>query len=214
MQPLLIRIRRVTATGVLAAVTVAVSLAITLSGSEAVAGFGLGFVPARVGGAVLPPDLFWLPAWLTPLSTTLVHSGPLHLLSNMVLLVFAGAQVERVIGPRLLLLVYAAGAYASAFAQWLPDPGSESPMVGASGAASALLGVYAIYYGRSRARAIGPIPADFVQAAWLIAAWTVVNFMVALLAADYGLMIAWVAHVGGFVAGVAMARPLLKWRRA
>ena len=62
---------RVTATTVLAAVTVIVSLAITLTGSEAAAAFGVGFVPARVGGAALPADLFQLPVWLTPLSATL-----------------------------------------------------------------------------------------------------------------------------------------------
>lgn len=203
---------RVTATNALAAVTVLVSLAITLAGLEDPAAFGIGFVPARVGGAPLPEHFFALPVWLTPLSATLIHIGPLHLLSNFVMLVYAGRQVEQVIGGRSTLLVYAVGAYAAAFAQWIPDPQSIVPMAGASGAASALLGAYAIYYGKSRARAIGPIPADFVHIVWLIAAWTILNYLIALLAETAGFGIAWAAHVGGFVAGIALARPLLRWR--
>jgi membrane associated rhomboid family serine protease len=203
---------RVTATGAVAAVTVLVSLIVTIAGVEGPAAYGVGFIPARVGGAGLPPDMFQLPVWLTPLSTTLVHIGPLHLLSNLVMLVFAGRQVEQVIGARLTLLLYAVGAYASAFAQWLPDPDSIVPMAGASGAASALIGAYAILYGQSRARAIGPIPADLVHIAWLIAAWTIINYLIALLALNAGFSVAWLAHVGGFVAGVALARPLMRWR--
>jgi membrane associated rhomboid family serine protease len=89
-------------------------------------------------------------------------------------------------------------------------------MIGASGAASAVVGAYSLLFGRSRATAIGPIPAQAVHVVWLAVAWTVINLLIgyAFLTAD--VRVAAAAHIGGFLAGLALARPLLmwKWRRA
>ena len=210
------RVRRVTATLVLAAVTIAVSLAVTATGQEGAAAIGAGFIPARADGAALPPEYWSLPVWVTPLSATLIHLGLLHLASNLVMLVFAGSQTERAIGPRGVLIVYLVGAYAAAAGQWLGAeflPGGEpfQPVVGASGAVSALIGAYAVLYGRTRARAIGPVPAWLVNALWIAAAWALLNYLFALALADT-LPIAWQAHIGGFVAGMILARPLMRWR--
>jgi membrane associated rhomboid family serine protease len=84
-------------------------------------------------------------------------------------------------------------------------------MIGASGAISAIVGAYALLYGRSRARAIGPIPAAVVNIAWLAAGWAAINILVAWVAQSAGLGIAAGAHVGGFLAGLALMRPLLAW---
>ena len=56
-----------------------------------------GFLPARFDGS-LPFLGTAVPAWLTPLSATLVHGGLVHLMFNLVVLVFCGVQVERVVG--------------------------------------------------------------------------------------------------------------------
>lgn len=189
-----------------------VSLAVTLLNGEGAAAIIAGFIPARFAPGFVAglPDM--APAALTPLTATLLHGGVMHLLMNMVMFVYAGAAVERAVGGRGLVALYVVGAYAAAFGQWLPDPGSPNPMIGASGAASAVLGAYSLLYGRSRARAFGPVPERVVQALWLALSWSLLNIVVATIAHDAGLDIAAGAHIGGFIAGLLLARPLLAWR--
>ncbi|MBO9622788.1 MAG: rhomboid family intramembrane serine protease [Sphingomonas sp.] len=201
--------RRVTATGVIVLVTAAVSLAVTFYFGLYQASMRGGFIPARASG--LPTDFAAVPTWLTPLSCTLLHAGVLHLAMNMVMLGFTGRQAERAVGPLGIVILYVVGAYAAAFAQWLPDPQSVTPMVGASGAASAVVGAYSLLFGRSRAKAIGPIPAQVVHVLWLAAAWIVINLLVAFAFLGAGLAVAAWAHIGGFIAGLLLARPLLRW---
>jgi membrane associated rhomboid family serine protease len=67
-------------------------------------------------------------------------------------------------------------------------------------------------FSRNEVKRIGPIPAHWVRALWLAVAWTGVQWMVGLASAGSGYAIAWAAHVGGFLAGLALARPLLSWR--
>ena len=173
----------------------------------------MGFLPARISGTVLlPPDVWSLPAALTPLGATVLHGGFLHLFFNMAMLIVAGRALEPMIGTRGLVLLYLVGAYASAGAEWAWGPLSEVPMIGASGAVSALLGGYSLLFGRSRARAIGPIPERWVHALWLAAAWTGINLLAAPVFAMGGMPIAAAAHIGGFVVGLVLVRPLLEWR--
>jgi membrane associated rhomboid family serine protease len=203
--------RRSTATALLILVTVAVSVVVTLGGIDGYeASMRAGFIPARLSG--IPTDYLAVPALLTPLSCTLLHAGLLHLGMNMLMLGFTGRETERAVGPWGVLILYVVGAYAAAFAQWLPDPQSVTPMIGASGAASAVVGAYSLLFGRSRAQAIGPIPAQVVHVAWLAVAWTVVNLMIAYAFLGAGVAVAAAAHIGGFFAGLALARPLLMWR--
>ena len=85
-------------------------------------------------------------------------------------------------------------------------------MIGASGAISAILAVYALLFGRNEVKAFGPIPAHWVRALWLALAWTGVQFLIGLSTAGGSYHIAVAAHVGGFLIGLALARPLLAWR--
>jgi membrane associated rhomboid family serine protease len=89
-------------------------------------------------------------------------------------------------------------------------------MVGASGAISALLGAYALLFGRNKVRIAHPGLATFVNALWLGAAWVGLQILVGLTFETTGLRIAIAAHIGGFVAGLLLAKPLLmlKWRGA
>ncbi|MGK2909229.1 MAG: rhomboid family intramembrane serine protease [Sphingobium sp.] len=178
-----------------------------------------GFIPARIAN----PGVFahavgpWgVPAWLTPLSATLIHGGWMHIGFNMLMLVFCGRYVEHVLGPKLMLLLYVVGAYAAAAAEWALDPGAMSPMVGASGAISALLGTYALMYSHQKVRAIGPFSANVVRIAWLAAGWTAIQLMIALATAGGGTdgigQIAIGAHIGGFIAGLVLTRPILHLR--
>ena len=197
------------ATLVVMAVTALVSVAIWLTGNLANAATSMGFIAARVGGLGVTPAV---PVWLTPLTATLVHGDLLHLLLNFLLFAFCGQQVERVIGPWLLLTLYLVGAYAAAAGQFALDPNSVVPAIGASGAISALVGAFAVSFGKPK-RIVASLRLNrWLNIAWLMAAWIVLQWMVGYLGGHQGVNIAVGAHIGGFIAGVLLQRPLLLWR--
>ncbi|MBO9576222.1 MAG: rhomboid family intramembrane serine protease [Sphingobium sp.] len=187
----------------------------TLTGVD-VAIFG-GFIPARVHAFAAHNVVLhvnWLPVWLTPLSATLIHGGWMHVALNLIIFLYCGRFVEHLLGGGRLLILYVIGAYASAFAQWLAAPASPEPMIGASGAISAVIGTYALIFSQREVKPIGPIPASVVRILWMAAGWTILQLMIALAGLSGGLLggIAIWAHIGGFVAGLVLARPLLLWR--
>jgi membrane associated rhomboid family serine protease len=208
---------RAPATLGIAIVTALASVIVFLSDWGMYAAIAGGFIPARFGGQ-LPflDDAGLVPAWMTPFTATLIHANAIHLGFNLVMLVFTGAATERAIGSRGVVLLYLVGAITAVLAHWLIDPMSAIPLIGASGAVSALVGAYSLLYGRMRAKAIGPLSPRAVQVLWLLAAWTGINLLVGLMSAGSSMPIAAAAHVGGFVAGLALARPLVRWhwRRA
>jgi len=197
------------ATAIIAIVTVAVSAIAILGGLDYSAVFA-GFIPARLSGLI---DLTGaLPAWITPLSSALIHGGWLHLFINMLMLVFAGSQVERVIGGAGLLFAYVIGAVVAALAQFLFDPSSPIPMIGASGAISALFGLYALFFGRPKQVTRNMRLNRWIHVLWLLATWVILQWMVAYMAGGQGVMLATPAHIGGFIAGLLLQRPLLLWK--
>src|SRR3990170_5370412 len=123
-----------------------------------------------------------VPTILTPLTSTLVHGGLLHLAFNLLMLVWCGIAVERVLGRGALLLLYGVGAYTAAIAQWLVDPASIVPMIGASGAISAVIGAFALSFGEAKQITRSPRLNRLINAAWLLAAWVVLQMMVGMLA--------------------------------
>lgn len=197
------------ATLALMAVTALVTLGIWATGNLPYATTAMGFVAARIGGLDISPAV---PALLTPLSATLVHGDFLHLAMNFLLFAYCGRQVESVIGPAPLVLLYVLGAYAAAAGQYGLDPTSTIPMIGASGAISALVGAYAVSFGQPRKIVASFRLNRWINIAWLMAAWIALQWMVGFLGGQQGTMIAIGAHVGGFIAGVLLQRPLLLWR--
>ena len=193
----------------IAAVTALISLLAILWNIGIAATFW-GFTPALVGVSL--ESSFAIPWWLTPFSATLIHGGYLHLALNLVMLVWVGAQVERVLGAAGFFLAYLIGALVAAAAQWLAGPSSITPMVGASGAISALFGIYALLAGRPRPLTGSASVNRAIHAAWLLATWIVVQWMTQVLAGGQGVMLATPAHIGGFLAGLLIQRPLLLWR--
>lgn len=203
----------VPATTVIAGGTALVSALITLLGREGDAAVIAGFVPATVLHTLSAPDgLFLLPVWLTLLTATLVHGGFLHLGFNLFLLVYCGRLLERTIGSAGLVALYVSGAYLAAAGEWALGPNAAVPMIGASGAISALVGGYALLFANQRVPRIGPIPERAVRIAWLLAAWVGIQLLVGIATSVGGPAIAIGAHIGGFVAGLLLARPLLLWR--
>ena len=199
-----------TATVVLTAVTVVATLLIGLVGENDRATILMGVIPSRLSGLIAIPGA--VPAWLTPLTATLVHGGIIHLAFNMLMLVWCGTLVERVLGRSSLIVLYVVGAYVSAIAQWLTDVTSPVPIIGASGAVSAVIGAFSLMYGQQKRIVNSPSLNRMLNALWLLAAWVVLQLMTGFLAGQQGYLLATSAHVGGFVTGLLLQRPLLLWR--
>jgi len=196
-----------TATVVISAVTALAWLLAALAGPAFNAPYFLGFIPARFSGLVtiIPA----VPAFLTPLTATVVHSGLIHLGFNLLVFLWCGAQVERVLGKSGLIMLYIFGAYASAILQWAASPGSIVPMVGASGAISAVIGAFALSFGRAKAFTNNLRVNRWINVAWLMVAWVILQVMMGWLAGGQGYLLATPAHIGGFAAGLLLQRPLL-----
>ncbi|MFB0872366.1 MULTISPECIES: rhomboid family intramembrane serine protease [unclassified Sphingobium] len=198
-----------------AAITIAIFLLLYLSGRIDDAAILGGFIPARFGEPDLLEGMAAVPVWLTPISCTFLHAGWMHIGFNMLMLLFCGRQVEHVLGWSGTLILYGVGAYAACLAQWAVDPASTNPMVGASGAISAIIATYSLLYSQQQVRRIGPLSASLVRSLWLAAAWVAIQLMIGIATAGGGGglgQIAVAAHIGGFLAGLALTRPLLRWR--
>jgi membrane associated rhomboid family serine protease len=202
------RVQR-SATNVIAAIVALAWAIAVLIGKSEDAKLALGFIPARLSGSLIT----WpaAPAFLTPLTATLVHSGWIHLGFNLLMLVFCGSQVERVLGKTGIVALFLVGAYAAALAQWAVDPAGMVPMVGASGAISAVIGAFALSFGRAKSFTNNLRINRWNNVAWLLAAWVVLQLMMGWLDTGQGVLPATAAHIGGFAAGLLLQRPLLLW---
>jgi len=177
-------------------------------GGEAVV-YALGFIPAVVFGIdSLPESLAWIPAPLTVLTSMFLHGGLLHIAGNLLYLWIFGDNIEDRMGHGRFIAFYLICGLAAALAQALPDPSSRVPMIGASGAISGVLGAYAVLYPRARVLVVVPI---FVllytlrlPAIWVLGLWFLGQLLSSTMLASAGAGVAFRAHVGGFVAGVAL----------
>ncbi len=195
-------------TNIILAVTLVAWAALAVSGWQDYGFIVGGFIPARVSGLVDLPGA--VPVWLTPLSSALLHSGPMHIAFNGLMLLFCGRFVELALGRWLMLGLYLIGAYAAAATQYVVDPASAVPVVGASGAISALVGAYALLFSKRRLAGRFGIPPVVLHVAWLAVAWIGLQVMVGYAFGGSGMEIAIWAHIGGFVAGLLLAVPLLR----
>jgi len=196
-------------TATIAAVTIASFVLLNAIGKSDVAAAVGGFIPARLSGLQV---IGALPIWLTPLSATLLHGGAIHIGFNLLMLFYCGREDEVAIGPAGVITLYVLGAYAAAAAQYVAGPHSPVPMIGASGAISALVGAYAMLYGQRRPSKYPPTVARWLHIAWLAVAWIAVQLMLGLVSSTKAMPIATAAHIGGFIAGLVLARPMLAWR--
>jgi membrane associated rhomboid family serine protease len=173
-----------------------------------------GLVPARLTGAVagLPSPI---PAPLTLVTHIFLHVGLVHLAMNMLFLAWIGRQVEWLVGPWRFLGLFLLGGVAGGLAQALITPTSVVPVVGASGAISAVFATYALIFARDRqspARILGlTVSAETVRALRYAALWIGLQLLVGVafdLPGTGGIAI-W-AHIGGFLAGLLMGLPLVR----
>lgn len=170
--------------------------------------YSLGVIPAVLFDLKeLPSQLAIVPAWTTIFTSMFLHGGWMHLLGNMLFLWIFGNNVEDAMGHGRFTVFYLLCGTAAVFAQALPDSSSEIPMIGASGAISGVLGAYLLLY--PHARVLVAIPLGFIiqtvrlPAAWVLGFWFVLQILNTAFSSGEG-GVAWGAHIGGFVAGMAL----------
>ena len=154
------------------------------------------------------------PAFTSLLTSQFLHGGWAHLLGNMLFLWIFGNNVEDRLGRIRFLPFYLVGGVGAALAQGFTDTNSLSPLIGASGAISAVLGAYLILF---------PTAKVLILLGWIplrVPAWAVIGGFIALQflylagqSAD-GDSVAYWAHVGGFVAGALFIKVFLFGRRS
>jgi membrane associated rhomboid family serine protease len=180
-----------------------------------------GLFPVRLSGdsSAFADVGFLVPAFLTPFTAAFLHGGIAHVVLNMIMLMLIGKMVERVLGGGLYFGLYVIGAYAAAGTEWLAAvmrwPMSldiMAPAIGASGAISAIIGAYVLLFPNQQPKPWGPIPASIARPLHLTIAWIGLNLAIGFVGPGLGIGIAIWSHIGGFVAGLFLARPLLLWR--
>ncbi len=182
-----------------------------LTGGAEVGSYVCGDGRGDAAGAI---DLDAPPWWQTLLSAIFMHGGWVHLLGNMLFLWIFGNNVEASMGRGRFLSFYLLAGLIASYAQAALDPGSAVPMIGASGAIAGILGGYALLYPRAKVLSLVLIVFFVtlieVPAMLLLGGWFVLQFLPVLgqLSND-GLDsggIAYIAHVGGFLFGLATIR--------
>ncbi len=170
--------------------------------------FEWGLVPADLLGGE-PRFPHPVPVSWTAITSMFLHGSVFHILGNMWYLWLFGDNVEDVMGRARFLVFYLLCGVAAAAAQVIMSPTSRVPMVGASGAISGVLGGYLLLYPRARILTLVPIfffiqileiPAIIVLGLWFAA--QVFNGLGTISFEGGG--VAFFAHIGGFLAGMAL----------
>jgi membrane associated rhomboid family serine protease len=175
-----------------------------------------GLIPCRLAGDCADA-LPGLPSpWVTIFTSMFLHGGVFHVGGNMLYLWIFGDNVEDTLGHGRFLVFYLLSGIAAALVQTMVSPASEIPMVGASGAVSGVLGAYLLLFPHARVLTLlifgfffrmVHIPAIIVLGFWIVVQLvngflTVTTSMVG--GESTGGVVAWFAHIGGVVAGMAL----------
>lgn len=168
--------------------------------------YDYGAVPALIFGSAQPhPLMNPLPWPLTLVTATFLHGGILHLGGNMLYLWIFGNNIEDALGHLRFIAFYLVGGILATLSYVVTDRGSTLPMIGASGAIAAVLGAYLLLYPKAKVVVLVwlifivnliKVPAVVVLAVW---------FLFQVLSVG-GQGVAWMAHIGGFVAGLLLVR--------
>jgi membrane associated rhomboid family serine protease len=145
----------------------------------------------------------------TVISAMFMHGGWLHLGGNMLYLWIFGDNVEDRLGPVRFTIFYFLAGIAATFAQFMVNPGSPIPNVGASGAIAGVLGAYLLMFPQARVdvllgRQVVAMPAFIVLGFWVVLQMVSGVGSIADTAQTEQGGIAYMAHVGGFVAGILL----------
>lgn len=163
----------------------------------------------------LPPGIP-LPFWSTLLTSMFLHGGWMHLGGNMLYLWIFGDNLEKTMGAARFAVFYLACGLAASAAHIVFGPGSSIPAVGASGAISGVLGGYLILFPQNRVRVltrggVAHVPAIVVLGLWILIQF--VNGIGSMAQTSETGGVAYMAHIGGFVAGLVLVKLMAPSRR-
>lgn len=213
----------------LGATSVSFLVQVGLLGQDAA--FGLNRTGAFIPAAFFEGAASRLPSLLLH---AFLHADPLHLIGNLFFLGVFGDNVEERLGSGRFLGFYLAAAAFAALAHGFVQPGSRVPMVGASGAISAVLGAYVLWFPSRKVQAfVVPLFVPWLVVRllvrvprfhlWWLPAWLFIGYWALIQVVEAGgtlvvgpvtgAGVAWWAHVGGFAFGLVVGPLLVKTRR-
>jgi membrane associated rhomboid family serine protease len=157
-----------------------------------------------------------LPFWSTLVTSMFLHGGWMHLGGNMLYLWIFGDNLEKVMGAARFFVFYFVCGLAASLAHIAFGPGSSVPAVGASGAISGVLGGYLVLFPQNRIRVltrggVAHVPAVMVLGFWIVI--QLINGIGSMATTTETGGVAFMAHVGGFVAGVVLVKLMAPARR-
>ena len=179
----------------------------------------LGTIPAEITGSLTgsvqargrspcTPGGF---TWLTLLTSIFLHGGWMHLIGNLWFLWIFGNNIEDSMGHLRFLAFYLLAGLVATASHIASSPGSALPVVGASGAISAIMGAYLVLYPRTRVYTLFII--IFIIRVFPLPAWFFLGYWFFLQVASSTMQggaggggVAFWAHIGGFLAGLALVR--------
>ncbi len=169
--------------------------------------FQFGAIPAVLfGEAELPVATVAVPAYATIFTSMFLHGSWMHLIGNMLYLWVFGNNIEDVMGHVRYVLFYFICGIVAVFSHAVTEPSSTVPMVGASGAISGVLGAYILLFPRARVLVLMPgLGTTRIAAGIVLGMWFVLQLLSGGISlGTTGGGVAFFAHIGGFVAGMAL----------
>lgn len=154
-----------------------------------------------------------LPVYFNFLTSMFMHGGIAHIFGNMLFLFIFGDNLENLMGHIRYAAFYIICGFAAAAAQIFMGPDSIIPMLGASGAISGVLGGYVLLFPQRQVRAIIFNFLTTVPAFVAIGIWIVYQLILGYMTPEGAGGVAYAAHIGGFIAGVALVKLFTIGRR-
>ncbi len=168
---------------------------------------GWGMVPGELLGQ-LPPVIGYdpVPEPVTLVTYQFLHAGWWHLISNMLFLWVFADNVEDAYGHPAFAMLYLLCGIAAGLAHVLLMPFSDAPLIGASGAVSGILGAYVVLFPRARVWILLFMRLPLrIGALWVLGGWFLLQvFSYWMDRGNNEVSVAWGAHIGGFLAGLAI----------
>jgi membrane associated rhomboid family serine protease len=166
-----------------------------------------GVVPREYSTAHDIAPLIPLPFWSTLVTSMFLHGGWMHLGGNMLYLWIFGDNLNKVMGHVRYFLFYMVCGLAAGLAHIAFNSGSNVPTVGASGAISGVLGGYMLLFPRNRVRVMSRGGIMAVPAYVMLGLWILIQIVSGAMGqGGEGGGVAFMAHVGGFVAGLVLVK--------
>ncbi|MDE5443552.1 rhomboid family intramembrane serine protease [Bradyrhizobium sp. CSA207] len=167
-------------------------------------------VPVDAGAKVLrvlafvPVDFSRHPvvSLYTLFTAEFVHSGPVHLVGNLIFLVAFGRSIENLVGPAIFGTAFVGLGALSFLGSWLIGPASTVPIVGASGALSFLMGAYTIVFPKAKLRMIPFLRVPYLRAWQFASVWIALQIWSAVAVGEMASGVAYATHLAGFVIGL------------